>query len=114
MTYPIDLLVAGQLRSAAGSPRPAGNPATGASLAEVNDAIDEAQAVVRAAGQKWREWPRKQESARPSAPRGLAALIGTGGDQLVSIIVDEVGKPIGKPAAGNSASEEESHAARPG
>lgn len=95
MTYPTDLLVAGQLRPGAGRPRPVENPATGAPLVEVNDATsDDAEQAVTAANRAWREWAAVPEPERAVALRRLAGLIGAQRDWLARLIVDEVGKPI--------------------
>jgi lactaldehyde dehydrogenase/glycolaldehyde dehydrogenase len=95
MTYPVNLLIAGELRPGRGAGRKVENPATGEVLVEVPDAdLGDVEAAVDSAQRAWREWAALPDPERAATLRRLAALLEADKPRLASIITAELGKPI--------------------
>jgi len=95
VSYPTDLLIAGQLRPGAGAARDVENPASGMVLCSVRDASEQDVAeAVKAAAASWRAWGATPPAVRAARLRQLADVIMAERTWLARILVAEVGKPI--------------------
>lgn len=93
--YSTHLLIDGALRPGNGPIRAVENPTTGKILVEVHDAdLADVKDSILAAGRAGRIWAEIPEWERARGLSKLSQLISERHDELASIIVDELGKPI--------------------